>query len=296
MTKESSNGKKIKRGNTQANQYDKIFRENIEAALPGLIKNLLHIHAIHTEELPDDVLHTRERKPDVLKKVTNRNGETFVLDIEFQVKHEKEMVYRMAEYYIMMLRKYQLPVWQYVIYIGAGVSAMRDHINSGQLNFKYQLIDLATVDHRLLLRSDIPEEKMLAILANFGSEDSKLVIENIVEQVITSSKGNFSKLRHISQLRILAQLRNLVPENLEIMDSIANYITEENDILYRRGEKKGIEKGIEKSMEKVVKSLLMHTDFTIAKIASLTDVTEAFVKKAKETIRLPLEKTRSSER
>jgi len=47
----------------QVNQYDKILRENIEAALPGLIKNLLGIHAVHTEELPDDVQHTKERKP-----------------------------------------------------------------------------------------------------------------------------------------------------------------------------------------------------------------------------------------
>ena len=79
---------------------------------------------------------------------------------------------------------------------------------------------------------------MLAILANFGSGDPERIIENIVNQVIATSKGNFSKLRHIQQLRILAQLRNLAPESLQIMDSIANYISEEKDILYRRGEKK----------------------------------------------------------
>jgi predicted transposase/invertase (TIGR01784 family) len=119
MAKARSGGKKGKRRNAQANQYDKIFKENLEAALPGLIKNLLGIHAVHTEELPDDIQHTKERKPDVLKKVTDKSGETFVLHIEFQVKDEPEMVYRMAEYYIMLLRQYQLQVRQYVIYIGA---------------------------------------------------------------------------------------------------------------------------------------------------------------------------------
>src|ERR1700760_2477307 len=103
MTKEKSPNKKNKRHNPQVNQYDKIFRENLEAALPGLINNLLCIDAVHTEELPDDIQHTKERKPDVLKKVTDKNGETFVLHIEFQVKDEGEMVYRMAEYYIMLL-------------------------------------------------------------------------------------------------------------------------------------------------------------------------------------------------
>ena len=54
MAKARSRIKKGKKSNPQVNQYDKIFRENLEAALPGLIRNLLGIHAVHTEELPDD--------------------------------------------------------------------------------------------------------------------------------------------------------------------------------------------------------------------------------------------------
>ena len=212
--------------------------------------------------------------------------------IEFQVKNEPGMVFRMAEYYIMLLRKYQLPVRQYVIYIGAGHPTMANHIRSTSLSFKYQLITLSAIDYHLFLRSDNPEEKMLAILADFGEGDPKQIIEDIVNQVIITSKGNFSKLRHVQQLRILAQLRNLAPSNLKIMDSVANYLSEEKDILYRRGELKGMEKGIEKGMEKVketkeafVKNLLLNTNFTIAKIASLSNVSEAFVKKVKKAIK-----------
>ena len=285
MAKTKSTGRKPKPHTRQVNQYDKILRENMEAALPGLIKNLLNIHAVHTEELPDDIQHTKERKPDVLKKVTDKKGETFVLHIEFQVKDEPNMVFRMAEYFIMLLRKYALPVRQCVIYIGAGVPAMPVHIHSGPMNFSYQLLALSAVDYHLLLRSPHPEEKMLAILADFGGGDTKRTIENIVRQVITASKGNFSKLRHIQQLRILAQLRNLASENLEIMDSIANYISEEKDILYRRGEKKGMEKGMEKLTESFVKNLLLNTDFTLAKIAGLANTTEAFVKKVKKNLK-----------
>ena len=281
MRKGKSSYKEHKKSDRQVNQYDKILLENIEAALPGLIRNLLNIHAMSTEELPDDIQHTKERKPDVLKKVTDKKGETFVLHIEFQVKSEPKMVFRMAEYFIMLLRRYELPVRQYVIYIGAGIPVMTDHIHSEAMNFKYQLIALSAVDYHLLLRSDNPEEKMLAILADFGGEDPKRIIENIVNQVVNTSVGNFSKLRHIQQLRILAQLRNLAPDNLEIMDSIANYISEEKDILYRRGEKKGMEK----EKESFVKYLLLNTDFTIAKIAGLTNASEAFVKKVKRTLK-----------
>jgi hypothetical protein len=87
--------------------------------------------------------------------------------------------------------------------------------------------------------------------------------------------------KSINMTRFLAQLRNLEPESLRIMDSIANYITKEKDILYRLGEREGMEKG----KEIVVKNLLLNTDFTVAKIAALSDVTEAFVKKVKKTLK-----------
>ena len=70
--------------NYQANQYDKIFKENIEAVIPSLMQNILNIHVANSEELPDDIQHTKERKPDVLKKITDDEGNIFVLHIEFQ--------------------------------------------------------------------------------------------------------------------------------------------------------------------------------------------------------------------
>lgn len=163
--------KKKNTGARQVNQYDKILRENLEAALPGLIKNLLDIHAVYSEELPDDIQHTKERKPDVLKKVTDKSGDTFVLHIEFQVKDEPEMVFRMAEYYIMLWRRYKLHVQQYVIYVGDGIPKMTDALFSKRMHFTYALISLSAIDYNLLLASDTPEEKMLAILADLGKGD-----------------------------------------------------------------------------------------------------------------------------
>ena len=87
-------------------------------------------------------------------------------------------------------------------------------------------------------------------------------------------------------------MRTLVSDNIQIMESVSTFFKEEKDFLYRRGEKKGIEKGIEKGEEKVkrtsfeiVKNLLVETDFTVAKIASLAVVTEAFVRKVKKTLK-----------
>jgi hypothetical protein len=76
----------------QSSQYDKVFKENIEAVISSIMQNLLDITAVSLEELPDDIQHTKERKPDVLKKVTDTNGNTFVLQIEFQVVDEPPLV------------------------------------------------------------------------------------------------------------------------------------------------------------------------------------------------------------
>ncbi|MBN9382052.1 MAG: hypothetical protein J0H74_14890 [Chitinophagaceae bacterium] len=92
------------------------------------------------------------------------------------------------------------------------------------------------------------------------------------------------------------KLRNLDFDSLYIMDSLASYFTLETDPVYLFGEKRGLEKGIQKGLERglekgeakkaalLVKNLLRKTDFTIAQIAELADVSQYFVRKVKRSI------------
>lgn len=48
---------------------------------------------------------------------------------------------------------------------------------------------------------------------------------------------------------------------------------------------KAMEKGREEEREELVRNLLAHTDFTISKIATLANVSEAFVRKVKKEIK-----------
>ena len=280
----------------QIHQYDKIILENLEATLPGLMKKLLGIHVVEAEELPDDIQHTKERQPDVLKKVTDEAGDTFVLHIEFQVKDEPEMVYRMAEYFVMLHRLYKIEVRQYVIYLGNGKPSMSAELRLTQMTFEYRLIVFSEMDYRLLLAARDPKEKMLAVLGDFKGMPTRQVVDNIVKQVIESSEGDFAEKRHVKQLRILMKLRNLDFENLHEMDSLAPYLTPERDFLYKIGERKGLEEGLKaglaKGLEKgeakrsalMVKNLLRKTDFTVAQIAELASVSQYFVRKVKRSI------------
>ncbi len=275
-------------GQKQINQYDKILQENIEAALPGLIKNILHINAVHTEELPDSLQHTKERKPDVLKKITDDKGDTFVLHIEFQTKNDADMAYRMAEYLIMLLRMYKIPVKQYMVYIGEGNATMPSELSHESLFFRYNLISISSIDYHIFLRSANPEEKIFAILANFGKEGAETAIKKIVTEIIQNTQGELERERRKKQLRVLAQLRNLAKANIDIMESVASFFKEENDIFYIVGEKRGIEKGRKEEREEkevlFVKNLLAQTEFNDEKIAQVAGVTVAFVQRVKSSL------------
>ena len=261
---------KLQSSGRQSAQYDKIFRENIEAVISSIMQNVLEITAVSMEELPDDIQHTKERKPDVLKKVTDNQGNTFVLQIEFQVKDEPEMVYRMAEYFIMLERKYKLPTKQFVIFLGADKPKMPTELDRERLKFSFPLVSLSTFDYHVFLNSDKPEEIILGILANFKGENPEKALKQILIRIKETTKGDFSLNRYFNQLRVLAQLRNLELNLKNAMDSIAEYIKEERDVLYLRGQ--------EREQTKFVTNLLQKLNLPFEQIADVAGVTVDFVK------------------
>ena len=103
------------------------------------------------------------------------------------------MVYRMAEYFIMLERKYKLPIRQFVIFLGADHPTMVTQLNREMLKFKFPLVSLSTLDYHIFLKSDKPEEVILAILANFQSENP----ENALKQILgkTPATGSWTGIQ-----------------------------------------------------------------------------------------------------
>jgi hypothetical protein len=257
--------------NPQASQYDKI------------IKDVLGLDILVSEELPDDVQHTKERKPDALKKVTDIEGNTYILQLEFQLKDEKEMVYRMAEYYIMLLRRYRLPIKQYVIFLKDSNPRMKTVLDTEDLKFNFRLIQMAEINYNLFLRSNDPKIKMLGILANFDNEDTYKVVKAIVDDIHSVTNGDFAQNRNFKQLRVFVHLRsNIEQQFIKAMDSISSFFKEENDIYYRRGQSKGEIngeiRGEEKKSRVVVENLIVKLGFTDEQAAEVAEVSLDYVK------------------
>jgi predicted transposase/invertase (TIGR01784 family) len=224
----------------QVNKYDKIVKENMESVLPVFMKDVLRLDISASREIPDDLQQTKERKPDVLKKITDRHNRTFILHIEWQSQNDKNMAYRMAEYAVMLYRRYRLPVKQYVIFMGKDAVTMKTTIKHKNLKFWYKIIPLNGIEYKFFLQSENPEVKVFAILANFGNEDIEKVLENILQEINATADGNLTEEKHINQLRILVQLCNdNVKLKFENMISTRTFFKVKDDAFYKIGREEG---------------------------------------------------------
>lgn len=265
----------------QSGQFDRIFRENIEAVIPTLINKLLNIYPVRSEELPDDIQHTKERRPDVLKKITDVAGRTFILHLEIQLSDESDMVFRMAEYHLMTYRKYRLPVEQFVIYIGPKTPRMPLFFVTERHRFEFRIIILQEIDYQLFLGSSNPEEIIFAILGNFKDDKPQNAIINIINRIHETTKTDFALKRYMVQLRVLSQIRKLEPITRKTMESIDKFFKIERDFLYKRG----LEKGESKRNMAFTQSLVSETDFDDEKIARLVGVPLEMVREVRALLK-----------
>lgn len=180
----------------------------------------------------------------------------------------------MAEYYIMLERKYKLPVHQFVIFLGTKKPQMPTRLDRENLKFDFPLISFATLDYRLFLRSDRPEDVLLSILANFGGDNVEFALHQIIQRVEETSQTDFMFKRHFNQLRVLAQLRKLGVKLDNTMDSILPFIKDEDDVLYIRGERK--------AKERFVRNLLTKMNLTVEQAADVVGVSVEFVEEVRQ--------------
>ncbi len=284
----------------QAGHYDKIIKENIAAVIPGLLVKVLHIEAVEIVDIKQDIQHTKERKPDLLQIITDSKGYRYVLHIEFQVKDDTEVPYRMLEYKSMLLRKFKLPVKQFVIYLGEGISKVPPLLTDDNLWYAYKIAPISMVDYHEFINSDNPEEIIFAILGNFGGEQAETVVAEIIDHLGEKADG-LALQKFVTQLRILSNLRKLQPTVDIIMEHLSTYFEIEKDWFYIKGQRDAEQKLREKELkieqklrekeqklrekeQKIIAKLILNTDLTDELIANITTCTLEVVKNLREKL------------
>ncbi|MCU0355797.1 MAG: hypothetical protein MUD08_19000 [Cytophagales bacterium] len=268
----------------EANRYDKIFKENLEAVTMTLIEKVLNIEVSHAERLQADLPKTLERKPDQLLKITDRVGDIFLLHIEFQLADEMDMAERMLEYWILLRRKYKLSVRQYVLFLAESPPQMAPFLQADLTSHAFRLIPLAQVNADVFLSSNRADEVVFAVLADIGEQNPQEAARRLVERIAATSPDRLVFEKHLQQLRVLVNLRSIKPFVEEIMESITQYFKPENDYLYKLGEQIGEQSEAEKQKRLFVTNLLEKTDFSVAQIAELAEVSPELVEQIKNEL------------
>jgi len=193
-------------------QYDKIIKENLIKAAPGLIRRVFGIQAVSIQPVSVEMQLTRERKADFMALVTDLAGDKFLVHIEFQVRNDPRMLYRMLDYAALAVRKYPgAELRQYVIYLGSYRPDTATELRQRDLQFCYQAIWLREVPVELFLQADSPEEILFAVLAKFPESQTSEILERVIENIRIRAGQGLEFERFSEQLRILGKLRNLQP-------------------------------------------------------------------------------------
>ena len=259
----------------QSKLYDKIVKENMLKVLPELVKNVLGINVMHREDLSESLQHTKETVPDQLSKITDDKGNTFILHIEWQSEDDPSMDHRMLNYRAMLRQKYRLAVKQYVIFLAREKSTMPHSIDEENLKFSYHLIPLQKYSHEVFLKSELPEQKLLAIFGNFDNEPPIEVIKKILHGIEQQADGELSVQRYRQQLRALIQLRKLGKEFEIAMGTITKFKVEK-DPFYIRGRNE--------ANHDVVENLIEQFGFSDEQAANAAEVSISFVKKVRKEL------------
>jgi predicted transposase YdaD len=257
-------------------EYDKILKENVEAILLTLGKKLLGFEIRNPVDLPEKLQTTIEREPDFLKKINLEDGSEAILHLEFQTTDEAGMVYRMAEYKAILQRKFEIPVRQFVIYLGSGKSRMRTSLTESEQIKGFTLRNIHKLPIERVLDSDIPEELVLSILTDYPKADADKVIATIIHKLKKVATNEAELKKSLQQLVTLSRIRKLEKETEKQIEAMPITYDIDTDYLYQKGIKKGITKGREEGREEekrtIIISLLQNSSLSAEEIAHATQV------------------------
>lgn len=269
----------------ESNPYDKIFKENAESIFLPLIAQKLGIAIDHFKPIKEKFQTTIEREMDLFYEVQSLVGQSFMLHVEFQSTHDKQMIYRMAEYHGIAYRKRKIPIKHLLIYLGTQKINIKSKLDENEIFTGFEVLNLYDIDTNELLKSQVPEVILLAVLSNYSKEQSEDILRSLIERLKKVSKSNLDLSKFMKQLLILSRLRHLDDITYKISTDMPITIEIEKDYLYNLGIEKGIEKGLEKGaineQEKVVIKAF-NNGISLPIIANITNLS---LKKVKDILK-----------
>jgi Putative transposase, YhgA-like len=247
----------------------------------------------------------RTRHVDKLVRVFLRDGQErcILVHVEVQGYRDANFARRMFTYYYRIMDRFGWPITAIVIFSGANSKRMpcqfEDQCMGTRLLYQYNTVAISDYTDSNLEQSENPFALVLLIakkaLQQGKNVDAVLLEEKLKLAKLLVQKGLFNKPKI---KMVFWFLNNYIcfekTETYRIFEQQVDNITEKKDTMgiieqvcevrQEEGRKKGLKEGDQKARRQMVENLLRNTKFSADKIASLANVTLAFVNRVKKEL------------
>jgi len=172
--------------------------------------------------LETEFQRVEDRRADLLLHV--KAPKEYLLHIEVQNDNHPNMLLRMLRYHVdIALAHPDKLIYQYVIYIGSKKLQMQNVLEAINLSYRYELIDMRTIDCNTFLQQDNPDALVLAILCDFKGKDPHQVVRYILQRLKDLLQDNVQVFREYwSMLDVLSgnrALQSVLREETEMLSA-----------------------------------------------------------------------------
>ena len=232
-------------------EKDIVSKEVLQHLAADIANILLELDVEHdsVELLQTEQQRVESRRADMVARMKKRQtGEKLILHVEIQNANDNTMPVRMLRYLSdILLQDPEEMVYQYVVYIGKRPVSMPNQLVLPAFSYQYYLLDMHTIDCRLLLMKDTPEALVIAILCDFKERPTQDMVNYIVTRLHELTGDDEQRFRNYYQmLETLAENRDLQTNLAEAKDMLTQV-----DVTRFSTYRWGLEAGI-KQMEALV--------------------------------------------
>ena len=189
----------------------------------------------------------KERRADFLVELEDNS----IFHLELQTQNDKNMHFRMLEYFILISSKYpDRKIKQMVLYVGEKPLNMKDNIEMENLSFSYKLMDIREISCEELFKSDSLTDKILAVLCDVRNPE-KYFRELLTELYKLSERERRDYLKKLLNLLTIRPklVLSFEKEDRDMPITLDEELMKEHP-WFKRGEKKGKEEGLKEGLEK----------------------------------------------
>lgn len=253
-------------------------KEAVKAITEDIALYILGFEVKDVEFVDKELLRIEKREADVVATCLIKDKPS-ILHLEIQNSNDHEMIYRMLRYRLDIMNIYKdIPIYQYVVYIGKNSLCMNDTLKLSNLEYSYNIVDMHNIDCETLIAMDNPDALVLAILCDFKNKSEKDVLLYILKRLAELTDNNMNSLKKYTQmLETLSENRNLKKALKEAEEMLSNIAIEQLPS-YELGMERGMERGIEQKIQEIItNSISLGLDENL--ISKLTGLSVEEIKK-----------------